>query len=161
MTKMQPFQTVISYFFLGITMHIALFFAIIYTLAMAATAVAVLLGCSVGDPNLGQEFLPVLFVPQLLFAGFFIPTDFIPIWLHWAQYLCSLTYAVRLTLKYDFQECADAAEAATDSPCLNLLENSYVDQLPAYVSWFILVALFLFFRISALLVLKRKAMTFF
>lgn len=161
MTKMQPFRTVISYFFLGITMYIALFFAIIYTLAMAATAVAVLLGCSVGDPNLGQEFLPVLFVPQLLFAGFFIPTDFIPIWLHWAQYLCSLTYAVRLTLKYDFQECADAAEAATDSPCLNLLENSYVDQLPAYVSWFILVALFLFFRISALLVLKRKAMTFF
>lgn len=62
-------------------MNIVLFFAIIYVLAMAATAVAVLLGCSVTDPKIGQEFLPVLFVPQLLFAGFFVPTDFIPIWL--------------------------------------------------------------------------------
>jgi len=125
---------------------------------MAATAVAVLLGCSVGDPKMGQEFLPVLFVPQLLFAGFFVPTDFIPVWLRWAQYLCSLTYAVRLALKYEFQECA---EDAGGNSCAKLLENSNVDQLPAYAYWLILVALFLFFRISALLVLKRKAMTFF
>jgi len=52
-------------------MSIFLYFAIVYALAMTSTAVAVLLGCSVGDPKMGQEFLPVLFVPQLLFAGFF------------------------------------------------------------------------------------------
>jgi ABC-type multidrug transport system permease subunit len=57
------------------------FFVILYALAMAATAVAVLLGCSVTDPKMGQEFLPVLFMPQILFSGLFIPTGFIPVWL--------------------------------------------------------------------------------
>jgi hypothetical protein len=36
----------------------------IYSLAMASTALGVLLGCSVEDPKLGQEMLPLLFVPQ-------------------------------------------------------------------------------------------------
>lgn len=30
------------------------------------------------DPKMGQEFLPVLFIPQLLFAGFFVPTGELP-----------------------------------------------------------------------------------
>jgi hypothetical protein len=92
---------IVTYHLLAVTMNIFLFFAIIYVLAMASTAVAVLLGCSVSgksvssiqyipyitwmhssltkynifqDPKMGQEFLPVLFIPQLLFAGFFVPT---------------------------------------------------------------------------------------
>jgi hypothetical protein len=94
---------IITYHLLSVTMNIFLFFSIIYVLAMASTAVAVLLGCSVSgkcvfvdcfpfihdtlmqpsltkmhhvvqDPKMGQEFLPVLFIPQLLFAGFFVPT---------------------------------------------------------------------------------------
>ena len=31
-------------------------------------------------------------VPQLLFAGFFIQAEQIPIWLRWAQYTCALKY---------------------------------------------------------------------
>ena len=46
----------------------AMFFAAIYSLAMASTALAVLLGCAVEDPKLGQEMLPLLFVPQMLFG---------------------------------------------------------------------------------------------
>lgn len=56
-------------------------FANCYMLAMASTAMAVMLGCSVEDPKLGQEMLPLLFVPQMLFAGFFVAPDLIPIWL--------------------------------------------------------------------------------
>lgn len=54
------------------------FLAIEYALAMSSTAVAVLLGCAVEDPTMATEFLPLLFVPQLLFAGFFVRTDLIP-----------------------------------------------------------------------------------
>lgn len=152
--------SIIGYFFLSLTMNFFYFFAIVYVLAMAATAVAVLLGCSVGDPKMGQEFLPVLFVPQLLFAGFYVPTGFIPIWLRWVQYLCSLTYAVRIALEAEFSDCA-ANESYIPNYCQTLLEASNVYQIPIYGYWLILIALFIFFRVTALLVLKRKAMTFF
>ena len=46
-----------------------MYFVSVYSLAMASTALAVLLGCSVEDPKLGQEMLPLLFVPQMLFGG--------------------------------------------------------------------------------------------
>jgi hypothetical protein len=46
-----------------------IFFVSVYSLAMASTALAVLLGCAVEDPKLGQEMLPVLFVPQMLFGS--------------------------------------------------------------------------------------------
>jgi ABC-type multidrug transport system permease subunit len=141
-------------------MNFFYFFAIVYVLAMAATAVAVLLGCSVGDPKMGQEFLPVLFVPQLLFAGFFVPTGFIPVWLRWVQYVCSLTYAVRIAVEAEFRDCA-SNENFIPNFCQNLLEASNVDQIPIYGYWLILIALFVFFRVAALLVLKQKAMTFF
>lgn len=68
-----------------------IFFISVYSLAMASTALAVLLGCSVTDPKLGQEMLPILFVPQMLFAGFFVTPSLIPVWLRWARYLCTLT----------------------------------------------------------------------
>mmetsp|Transcript_2833 Transcript_2833/g.5300 ORF Transcript_2833/g.5300 Transcript_2833/m.5300 type:complete len:404 (+) Transcript_2833:1198-2409(+) len=150
----------ITYFFLALTMNFIYFFAIVYVLAMAATAVAVLLGCSVGDPKMGQEFLPILFIPQLLFAGFFVPPEFIPSWLRWAQYLCSLTYAVRLALDAEFRECAEDEEF-NPNHCGTLLVASNVDQIPIYGYWLILIGLFFFFRISALIVLKRKALSFF
>lgn len=160
-------QTIICYYCLSLDMNIVLFFAIIYVLAMAATAVAVLLGCLVTDPKMGQEFLPVLFVPQLLFAGFFVPTDFIPIWLRWAQYLCSLTFAVRLMLDGEFRECSNASIAQGEqgnmpmmNPCEQLLTISNVDQLPMFVYWIILIGIFVFFRVAALVVLKKKALTY-
>ncbi len=56
---------------------------ILYVLAMASTAVTVLLGCAIEDPKLGQEMLPLLFVPQLLFAGFFVAPLLMPSWLGW------------------------------------------------------------------------------
>jgi ABC-type multidrug transport system permease subunit len=71
----------------GLQLPFGIFFSVEYSLAMASTALAVLLGCSIEDPKLGQELLPLLFVPQLLFAGFFVAPDLIPVWLRWAQYL--------------------------------------------------------------------------
>ena len=68
-----------------------IFFVTVYALAMASTALAVLLGCAVEDPKLAQEMLPILFVPQMLFAGFFVTPELIPEWLRWARYLCTLT----------------------------------------------------------------------
>jgi len=107
-------QIVITYFMVGFNASFWIIYAGTYTLAMASTALAVLLGCSVEDPKLGQELLPLLFVPQLLFSGFFVVPDLIPVWLRWAQYLCSLTYALRIMAVAEFDDRDDCGESCDE-----------------------------------------------
>lgn len=112
---------------------------------MASTALAVLLGCSVEDPKLADELTPLMFVPQMLFAGFFVTPDLIPVWLRWARYLCTLTYAVRIALATEFKECAK-----TNFGCQKVLEDAEADGDDLWWSWLVLIVLFAFFRLSAL-----------
>lgn len=126
---------------------------------MASTAVAVLLGCAVEDPKMATEFLPLLFVPQLLFAGFFVRTELIPQWLRWAQYLCTLTYGVRLVLLSEFGECAEAP--ISPNPCEQLLTINQVDESQKGFYWGMIWTLFVVFRLGGLGLLRKKATKFY
>jgi ABC-type multidrug transport system permease subunit len=123
-----------------------------YTLAMASTALAVLIGSSVEDPKVAQEFLPALFVPQFLFAGFFVTPSLIPVWLRWARYICTLTYAVRIFLVAEFKECARRQRG-----CAKLLDDVGAHTDETWWYWLILVSLFVLFRVFALFMLRKKA----
>ena len=152
-------QAVIAYFLIEFRSEFFLFYVNIYALAMSSTALAVFLGCSVEDPKLGQEMLPILFVPQMLFSGFFVVPSLIPVWLRWARYLCSLTYAIRIALTLEFGHGCGSAEA--DKGCERLLTNVEANATETWVDGLILIALFVFFRLLALFVLQRKAIKFF
>merc|ERR1712087_817807 len=117
---------------MGFQMNFFYFLALNFLLAIASTSIGVFIGSCVEDPNVALEFIPALIVPQLLFSGFFIQTSLIPEILRWAQYLCSLTYAIRLSLFYEFGECTTAS-------CENLLENNGVNQLDPLWYWIILL----------------------
>lgn len=134
-------------------------FGSIYGLAMASTALAVLLGCSVEDPKLAQEMLPILFVPQMLFAGFFVRPELIPTWLRWPRYLCTLTYSIRILLVAEFENCSTDENALEQ--CNGLLEGVDADPDETWWNWLILISLFLVFRVGALFVLRSKATKFF
>ena len=81
--------TITTYFMIDFQMDFFNYYFINYALAMASTAMAVMLGSGVEDPKLAMEMLPLLFVPKMLFSGFLVATELIPEWLRWAQYLCS------------------------------------------------------------------------
>jgi ABC-2 type transporter len=123
---------------------------------MASTALAVLLGSTVEDPKLAQEMVPLLFVPQMLFAGFFVTPSLIPAWLRWPRYLCTLTYAIRIILVAEFKDCAKTHEG-----CSKLLDDVEADDDETWWNWLLLIALFGIFRLSALMVLRQKATKFF
>ena len=135
-------------------------FAVFVQTSVSSTAVAVLLGCAVEDPKMATEFLPLLFVPQLLFAGFFVRTDLIPKWLQWAQYLCSLTYGVRLALLAEFGDCA-ADNSFQPNLCANLLNVNQINPDEKQFYWGILWGLFIAFRLSGLVLLRKKATKFY
>lgn len=155
-------QNIIVYFMIGFQANFFLFNAIIYSLAMASTAVAVLLGCSVSDAKMAQELLPMLFVPQMLFAGFFVSITLLPNWLRWVQYICSLTYGVRLGLIAEFDECANGTEGSVaQDNCNSRLEDVNADMDDVWWYWVVLISLFIVLRVSALGVLKAKASSFY
>mmetsp|Transcript_5873 Transcript_5873/g.17543 ORF Transcript_5873/g.17543 Transcript_5873/m.17543 type:complete len:627 (-) Transcript_5873:62-1942(-) len=148
--------TMITYLLIDFQMDFGLYLVITYALSMASTALAVTLGSAVEDPKMATEMLPILFVPQMLFAGFFVATELIPSWLRWAQYLCSLTYALRLLVIEEFGTCEDEFES-----CKNTIDNLEADDDEAYWYWLVLIALFVFFRVVALGILTRKATKFY
>ena len=58
----------------------------VFGLSMCSCSVAVALGCSVSNVKDVTELAPLLFVPQMLFVGFFVATSDIPVFLRWAQW---------------------------------------------------------------------------
>lgn len=148
-------QIVITYFMVSFQSTFYIFYLATYALAMSSTALAVLLGCSVEDPKLGQELLPLLFVPQMLFSGFFVVPELIPVWLRWAQYLCSLTYALRIMAVAEFNDRAGCTE------CAEFLDTIAAEPDDTWWNWLVLCALFVVFRLMALFVLRQKAEKFY
>lgn len=153
-------QAVLTYFLMELTMEFYQLVLVLYAIAMASTAVAILMGAYVKDVAVAQELMPLLFVPQMLFAGFFIATDLLPDYIRWAQYLCSLTYAIRLALNYEFDDCSpDGPNGITN--CENLLDYTKAEEMDNYVYWVILVSLFAVFRLLAMYSLAKNATTFY
>eukprot|EP00521_Asterionellopsis_glacialis_P008157 CAMPEP_0195287702 /NCGR_PEP_ID=MMETSP0707-20130614/4658_1 /TAXON_ID=33640 /ORGANISM="Asterionellopsis glacialis, Strain CCMP134" /LENGTH=606 /DNA_ID=CAMNT_0040347483 /DNA_START=110 /DNA_END=1927 /DNA_ORIENTATION=+ len=100
-------STLITYFCIGFQGNYVIYWLNIYLLAMTSTALGVLVGSAVSNPGVAVEFLPAVFMPQILFAGFFVPPDLIPDWLAWVRYICPLTYAVRIALVNEFDGRCD------------------------------------------------------
>ena len=135
-------MTNITYHMIGFQIPYRWFYVGPYTLAMASTALAVTLGCSVDDAKLATEMLPILFVPQVLFAGFFVAPDLMPSWLRWARFLCTVTYAVRIYVVEEFSDC-DPGNPVANENCNNIVEEIDADPDDVWWNWLILFAMFL------------------
>ena len=129
-----------------------------FALAMTSTAYANTLGAAAGaNKKLATTSLPIVFIPQLLFAGFFVTPSLIPFWVRWVQYLCPLTYGIRLLLLSEFGDCSPEEE----QDCLSLLEQMGADPDDSWWYWLILLAQFTVFRLIAVFLLKKNAQTFY
>ena len=134
-----------------------------FGLGIASASCGMALGCAVPDVKQVTEFAPVLFVPQLLFAGFFVATERIPLILRWAQWLCAIKYTMNLIITIEFapdnETCLTSPGAAINcARCL--LTNSVVES--DYWKYILcLAALFLGFRIIAAMILIQKSKRFY
>ena len=80
-------QFIIVYWLIDLQGNFILFVLICWGLGLASASVAVVMGCALTDVKDVTEMAPLLFVPQILFAGFFVRISQIPVFLRWAQYL--------------------------------------------------------------------------
>jgi ABC-2 type transporter len=154
-------QYILVYFMVNMQGNFILIVLIAWGLGAASCSVAVLLGCLVADVKDVAEMAPLLFVPQLLFAGFFIRTSLIPIFLRWAQWLCALKYAMNLVLLTEFNKANKSCQDGAAHNCKNVIEVNDIKEDMVYAYVLILVALFVAFRLVGGMILVRKARRFY
>jgi len=152
-------SSLITYFLVGFNGNFAIFWTGLYLMACTSTALGVLVGSAVEHASVAIEFLPAVFMPQILFAGFFVPPDLIPVWLRWIRWICPLTYGVSIVVVNEFDGRCDGL--GDPNYCQRVIDNVYADPDDVWWYYLVLLLLFVFFRLLALFVLKRKAEKFY
>ena len=130
-------------------------------LGCASASCGMALGCAVTDVKDVTEMAPLLFVPQLLFAGFFIATSEIPLMLRWCQWLCGIKYALNIILYTEFGPDNDNCQGAAADLCAAALENNDIEGDMIWFYCLMLAVLFLAFRLLAAFILVAKSQKFY
>lgn len=141
------------------------FFAMVgaaFQLAMVSNSIAMAMGAAFSDVKEVTELSSLIFMPQILFAGFFVRTSQIPIFLRWAKYLCGMGYAMNLAYGIEFNLALGSCqeEDARDN-CRSLLHSNNIHMNQVYFPIILLFVLFLAFRLLAAFILVEKAKTFY
>ena len=99
----------------------------------ACASTALLVASLAANPDVAIQMAPVILVPQIMFAGFFIKSTQIPIWLRWAQYLCSLKFAMNLFTLTEFGEnTVETWEETYDGSEDKILQNENCPDISSF-----------------------------
>lgn len=150
-------QALIVYFMIGFQQNFLQYLAITFSLCMTTTAYCILLGSFFSDMKSAQSLFTLVVVPQMYFSGVFIAIELIPLWVRWIQWICSLTYASRLSFAYEFNDCTPGM---AEDNCNTILDQNGISMDDVWWYWLALVALFIAFRIMAIFVLRWKGSDF-
>ena len=78
----------------------------------------------------------------------------------WAQYICPLTYALRLLNLAEFGECAKGEGPAAEN-CRQLFEITGANEKDRWWYWVAVLAIFVLYRLGGLILLKKRAREFY
>lgn len=164
MTLLQVLEILLLFYFL-LDMQGNFFFTWMaaWSLSMAASSAGLMLGCAAQDVKQATEVSLLIYVPQMLFCGFFIRLQLVPIFLQWAQYLCFYKYATNLVLMNEFRvglPSCQTSDQARDN-CSGVLDANDVNPDLFYVYILLLLGICVFFRLIGLFFLLRRAKRFY
>eukprot|EP01059_Diplonema_ambulator_P024702 TRINITY_DN40_c0_g1_i2.p1 TRINITY_DN40_c0_g1~~TRINITY_DN40_c0_g1_i2.p1 ORF type:complete len:618 (+),score=225.77 TRINITY_DN40_c0_g1_i2:145-1998(+) len=155
-------QTVLGafcvYFLVGLKGNFILIVLSLTLLASVSASTALLLGAATTRAETAVNLIPAIYVPQILFAGFFITSDSIPVFMRWIQWICPLKYSVALVTIVEFKESNVPDRAANVTS--TLINNSNINRDDWWIYTLIMIGIFVFFRVVAAFVLSRRAKTF-
>lgn len=144
----------ISYFGMGFHGIFHVHFLSFFLVGLASSSVGLFLGCSIKDMKTAMEITPLAFVPQILFAGFFIKMEQVPVFLRWLQYLCGLKWGMNMALANEF-----GSWGANLPNTEFILETNDIDDGLVGVYAAVLVVLIVLFRSLSMVKLRAAANT--
>lgn len=93
---------IVTYWLVGLQVSFLVGTLVAALMGTVAASVSLFMGAISSSVEVAIQLVPLLFVPQILFAGLFIPITSIPEWIQWPQYLCFLKYALNIVLIAEF-----------------------------------------------------------
>merc|ERR1712157_186698 len=126
---------IFTYYFVGFQMGFFRLFILMFSLAMSSTAIAIMIGSIIDEVRMAQQFLQIVLIPQVLLCGYFIPSHYIPSWLRWAEWICSLKYGVQLAIIYEYGWNCDT------QACKGLIDSRHLSSDQIWWSWLALFIL--------------------
>jgi len=98
---------VIVYFTVQLNPQVDKFFLFLLTLILiynASSGYSLIISASFSDKQLAVTLTPVLIIPFMLFAGFFVSTDSIPVYLKIFEYLSIFKYGYQGLMMNEFND---------------------------------------------------------
>ena len=80
-----------------------IFLATLILIYNASSGYSLIISCSFSDKQLAVTLTPVLIIPFMLFAGFFVSTSNIPIFLREFEYISIFKYGYNALMVNQFQ----------------------------------------------------------
>lgn len=106
--------TLITFFSIGFTRQVNIFFGVYVSLAMntlAGVSLGYLISSAFTNASLALAIAPVLAMPLMLVGGFFANSDTMPSWIQYFSYVSPFKYAFNNIAKLEFSN--NPAPAAT------------------------------------------------
>ncbi|CAK9014867.1 ABC transporter ATP-binding protein/permease wht-1, partial [Durusdinium trenchii] len=164
------FFVIIVYFATGLLRTPQAFFlfdAALLCITFTAVAIAYVLGSGLKNPQSAFQFFPVVMLIPLIFSGFLILPNDIPVWYIWIFYISFIRYGYSLLVlnQFDTGLVFEACNATVDSCPFGegevsgseVISTSGFDTIPIYGNFVVLVVLWVALVIVGALALKRTA----
>eukprot|EP00933_Yihiella_yeosuensis_P022412 TRINITY_DN17657_c0_g1_i1.p1 TRINITY_DN17657_c0_g1~~TRINITY_DN17657_c0_g1_i1.p1 ORF type:complete len:609 (-),score=89.87 TRINITY_DN17657_c0_g1_i1:121-1947(-) len=140
----------IDYWAMGFQGSLIVHIAGTFLIGTACSSLGLMLGCSIKEVKTAVEAIPLAFVPQILFAGFFIRMEQIPVVLRWLQYICPLKWGMNILLINEFKDSKFKG---------GLLERNDINEDHVWIYVGVLIGLVCFYRGVGMILLSKKAKT--
>eukprot|EP00045_Choanoeca_perplexa_P006495 m.55527 g.55527 ORF g.55527 m.55527 type:complete len:690 (-) comp13657_c0_seq1:26-2095(-) len=161
--------SVITYWMVGLRSDAGSFFGfvlVVFLVTQAAESIAYIVSALANTAQQAGALAPIFIVTSILFGGFFIGEDAIPVWIGWLRYLSYFKYgfAALMQLEYDARSLNQDACDENGSFCPvngNAVLHFYdLNELGFAANVFVLLGMAFGFRLIAYWVLRRKGPKF-
>eukprot|EP00659_Diplonema_papillatum_P002331 gene2331-3611_t len=148
-------QYVVCYFMLDLGGNFFYLLVPTFLLGLVTSSIALWLSASTTRAETAVNIMPAIYVPQILASGFFISSKSMPAAIAWTQWICPLKYGLALATLGELSSKYVPEDREVD--VAYVLNDSDIHPDDWWMYAIILVGMFFFFRITAAIVLSRRA----
>jgi ABC-type multidrug transport system permease subunit len=162
MALQNTIQMIIVYNMMGLQGNFWYLLLSCYGLAMVSNSVAMIVAAIVPNMKNAAEMVPLAYMPQIMFAGYFIRTSQIPVFLRWVQYTVGMKYCLNLVYFIEFNSNISSCQTSLQAKqlCQSILDSNDIQGDHVFIYIIMLFVLFVLFRCFAIFILIEKAKLF-
>lgn len=159
------FFSIIFYWMVGLNPNAGrffTFFGVLFVLTNVAFAAGILLICTIPDVPRAMQLFPMIFIPLLLFSGFYLNSDNAPVYFIWVEHISFLKYIFRALMNNEFQGSVFTCtpDQLVNGVCPFTTGDQWLtfwkmDEFPLYGDVLIAIQFCLLFHLLAYVVLRR------